>query len=122
MMHPTMAQPIPTNYHFCPAGGIVCVVCCYPVRFHAADDKKKAIYLHENNNKLHPQKSDLSTWKSVSDSYELFTEKVAHEFVNELPSKDAARGIIVNTSGMVQCDILRENWYKVTTCPSGTPT
>jgi hypothetical protein len=29
---------------------------------------------------------------------------------------------IVNTSGMVQSDILKENWYKVTTCPSGTPT
>ena len=81
------------GYAFCTIGAIVCDTCHYPVT--SGNNNNKAIYWHEYNNKSHPIKAAKNVRHEVANAFEKFTEKIAHEFVNELPNHDAARGIIL---------------------------
>ena len=105
-------------YYYCPIGGIVCSICCYPVnnsRGYLIEIAKheRSCEKHKNN------KLDESAIHKVVADFKTYTKKLAEKVVDALPNEAAARSVLmaeIDTSPKVYkfCTKCTELIYDVT--------
>jgi superfamily II DNA helicase RecQ len=122
------------GYNFCPVGGIICSVCCYPIS--EIEDHVKILGKHEKRSKSHHSTLSLQDRKKIAAAFKEFIKKLASQILSALPNEDKARTILflycddpknfpfctdLSCNKLVHCKIKHHSKQHISSCDKEQP-